>query len=67
MERYFNLLSPDFVIHRSLYVEDEPAARVVSTAIVRMDQKIIPPLRSRLHVEIDLPRKKNGIVVGPRW
>jgi len=68
VERYFNLLSPDFVIHRSLYVEDEPATHALSTQrLSAWIRKTIPPLRSRLHVEIDLPKKKSGIVVGPRW
>ena len=66
--RYFARLSPDFVLHRALYVEDasppgEPAAR----RLVRAVRRMLPPLRERLHVEVDLPRKSRGIAIEPRW
>ncbi len=66
--RYFALLSPDFVVRRALYVEDatppgEPAWRRAIRAI----RRAVPPLRERLHVEVELVRKARGIVVDPAW
>jgi 2-polyprenyl-6-hydroxyphenyl methylase/3-demethylubiquinone-9 3-methyltransferase len=66
--RYFRLLSPDFAVRRALYVEDaatmgEPTAR----AIARAFRRAIPPLRERLHVEVDLARKSRGIAIEPAW
>jgi len=65
---YFTRLSPDFAVHRALYVEDaahapEPATRRVARAV----RTCVPLLRERLHVEIDLPSKARGITVEPRW
>lgn len=68
VERYFKLLSPDFVIHRSIYVEDEsspdasPGQRLSATI-----RRSIPVLRSRLHVEVSLPAKRGGVVVEQHW
>lgn len=66
--RYFRLLSPDFEIRRALYIEDdapadEPAARAVARAL----RRAIPPLRERLHVEVELARKSRGIAIEPAW
>ena len=66
--RYFTLLSPDFALHRALYVEDAaPAPEPVVRRLARAIRRCVPPLRERLHVEIDLPRKARGVVVEPRW
>ena len=66
--RYFTRLSPDFVVRRALYVEDaarggEPASRRIAWAI----RRAVPPLRERLHVEIELARKARGIAIEPAW
>jgi 2-polyprenyl-6-hydroxyphenyl methylase/3-demethylubiquinone-9 3-methyltransferase len=68
LARYFRLLSPDFVVRRALYVEDDTAAdgrfaRRVAQAV----RRAVPPLRERLHVEVDLPQKSRGVVVEPHW
>jgi hypothetical protein len=68
VECYFRLLSPDFVIHRSIYVEDEllPNASFGQRLAAGV-RRSFPPLRSRLHLEIRLPGKRQGIVIEPRW
>ena len=64
--RYFELLSPDFLISRTLYVEDEPVEAVpFARGLAHAIRKSFPPLRERLHVEIDLPKKTHGIVIAP--
>lgn len=68
VEQYFKMLSPDFRICRSLYVEDylpwpQPKRILARQAI----QRFVPFLRSRLHVEVELPRKVHGIVPRPTW
>jgi len=66
--RYFGLLSPDFEVRRALYIEDDPA-RVEPRvrAVARALRRAIPPLRERLHVEVDLARKSRGIAIEPAW
>lgn len=67
LRRYFALLSPDFHVRVAL-VEDEadgPHAR--RHLPVRMLKRAIPWLRSRLHMEVDLPEKRHGIVIEPHW
>ena len=66
--RYFELLSPDFVLHRALYVEDDAGARGPSPrGLAHAIRVRVPIWRERLHVEIDLPRKAAGVTVEPRW
>lgn len=66
--RYFARLSPDFALHRALYVEDAAAApEPVVRRVARAIRTCVPPLRERLHVEIDLPRKARGVSIEPRW
>ena len=67
VERYFRLLSPDFRIHRSLYVGDAVPWQSMKTALRQAVQTMAPVLRPRLHVEIDLPRKSHGITARPKW
>jgi len=68
LARYFARLSPDFALQRALYVEDaSPPGEPVARRLVRAVRRAIPPLRERLHVEVDLPQKARGIVVEPRW
>jgi triosephosphate isomerase len=42
---------------------DDLVARKVVAAI----RRCVPPLRMRLHVEVGLPKKMQGILVQPRW
>lgn len=66
--RYFTLLSPDFAVRRALYVEDAaPPGERVSRRLARTLRRAVPPLRERLHVEIDLVRKARGIAIEPAW
>jgi len=68
VERYFKLLSPDFVIHRSIHIEDELSTdAALGQQIAARIRRSIPVLRSRLHVEVSLPAKRSGIVVEPHW
>ena len=66
--RYFRLLSPDFEIRRALYIEDDaPADEPATRAVARALRRAIPPLRERLHVEVELARKSRGIAIEPAW
>ena len=68
VECYFGLLSPDFVIHRSVHVEDGPLPNASpGQRLSARIRGILPVFRSRLHVEIGLPLKRSGIVAEPRW
>ena len=68
VERYFRLLSPDFVIQRSIHVEDELATDAsLGQRIAASIRRSIPVVRSRLHVEVGLPTKRTGVVVAPAW
>ena len=66
--RYFARLSPDFVVRRALYVEDAaPAGATAARRIARAIRNAVPPLRERLHVEVELTRKARGIAIEPTW
>jgi len=66
--RYFRLLSPDFEVGRALYIEDDAAAgEPVARAAARALRRAIPPLRERLHVEVEVARKTRGIAIEPAW
>lgn len=67
LEQYFKLLSPDFRIYRSLYVSDVARSQSMAKFVLHAAQRMIPLLRPRLHVEIDLPKKSQGITAIPRW
>jgi 2-polyprenyl-3-methyl-5-hydroxy-6-metoxy-1,4-benzoquinol methylase len=66
--RYFERLSPDFIVERAMYVEDElaPGASAAQKLSARIRRRV-PVLRSRLHVEVLLPAKRHGIAVEPHW
>jgi 2-polyprenyl-6-hydroxyphenyl methylase/3-demethylubiquinone-9 3-methyltransferase len=69
LERYFTLLSPDFVCRNFAYVEAyrPNATRKVGTGLVLLLEQMIPFLRPDLYVEVELTRKATGIVVEPHW
>ena len=55
-------------IRRALYIEDDaPADEPATRAIARALRRAIPPLRERLHVEVELARKSRGIAIEPAW
>lgn len=69
LARYFRLLSPDFVIHKALYVEDyyplRPGRRYA--ALAKFLERRVRLFRPNLHVEIALPDKSSGVVGDPSW
>lgn len=68
VERYFRLLSPDFVVHRALCIDDVPAGPTpLARRLAHVLRTCVPLLRERLHVEIDLPAKTRGITSDPQW
>lgn len=67
MLRYFNLLSPDFVVAKARLM---PTYQLSSVRWKRLAQRLfdnVPILRPNLHIEIELPNKKHGIVAKPGW
>lgn len=67
LRRYFALLSPDFRVDVALVDDPADGPQARRHIPVRMLKRAIPSLRSRLHVEIDLPEKTHGIVIEPHW
>jgi len=65
--RYFELLSPDFRINARVVEDGHDAAQSRRAMLVHAVARAIPVVRSRLHVEIDLPRKAHGITIQPHW
>lgn len=66
--RYFRLLSPDFRIAKARCMPDfAPAARGPVTAVARAIERLLPPLRPNLHVEVELRHKRSGIAIDPAW
>ena len=67
--RYFALLSPDFSCGRFAYMEKrgtQPPLRR-GMAIVRAIERMLPPLRPDMYLEVVLSRKDRGIVMQPHW
>jgi 2-polyprenyl-6-hydroxyphenyl methylase/3-demethylubiquinone-9 3-methyltransferase len=64
--RYFSLLSPDFVPHKGLYVDDYYDSYLRHPFALRLEKRV-RVLRPNLHVEIQLTEKRTGIVLDPRW
>src|SRR5262249_18539862 len=69
LQRYFALLSPDFTFGRFAYTEEYLPAfrRRTGAAFVLAIERLLPPLRPDLYLEVDLARKTCGIVVEPHW
>lgn len=68
LERYFRLLSPDFEIARALKLTDYRPGRgsMLRRAVVALE-RLLPPLRPNLYVEVVMPRKTHGITIQPGW
>jgi 2-polyprenyl-6-hydroxyphenyl methylase/3-demethylubiquinone-9 3-methyltransferase len=69
LERYFTLLSPDFVCRSFAYVEAyrPSATNRVGTGFVLSLERMIPFVRPDLYFEVELTHKAAGIVVEPHW
>lgn len=66
--RYFELLSPDFRVVKSLAVRNYlPPSPVKAKRAIRRVMETVPPIRPFLHVEIVLDAKRHGITAQPRW
>ena len=65
--RYFEMLSPDFRVHATVVEDERDAPGSLRSKLAHGVARAIPSLRSRLHVEIDLPRKARGIAIQPHW
>ncbi|MCM2315917.1 MAG: methyltransferase domain-containing protein [Thermoanaerobaculia bacterium] len=64
--RYFSLLSPDFVPHKALYVEDYYGAPSYG-AVAALAERTCRALRPNLHLEFQLCAKDRGIEIVPSW
>lgn len=63
---YFWMLSPDFRTHKAVYVDDYYEMPKVP-APLRWLERRVRVLRRNLHLEIELTRKEQGIVVKPTF
>ena len=69
LQRYFRLLSRDFHISKTLYVDGlypEPwnGWRLCAARFLK---RRLPPLRQNIHLEVDLPVRREGITIAPGW
>lgn len=68
LQQYFALLSPDFRISKKHHVPEfwrnEPRQQSRALLLNLWLQRLIPPLRANLHLEVDLPHKRCGITIG---
>jgi len=65
--RYFELLSPDFRVDIAMVDDRDELPPSWRWRTIHAIARAIPALRSRLHVDIDLPEKKRGIAIQPHW
>lgn len=66
--RYFCMLSPDFITvkaktMRNYYPVDSRRSKRLAGSLF----ELLPGLRPNLHLEIELPEKRQGIVIEPGW
>jgi 2-polyprenyl-3-methyl-5-hydroxy-6-metoxy-1,4-benzoquinol methylase len=69
LQRYFRLLSRDFHISKTLYVDGqypEPWSGWRLSA-ARFLKRRLPPLRQNIHLEVDLTVRREGISIAPGW
>ena len=69
LQRYFRLLSRDFRIAKALQVDGlyhEPW-RGNTLRLARALKRAIPPLRQNIHLEVELPERREGIRIEPGW
>ena len=66
---YFGSLSPDFAAKHAAHVEEYHPGYLGRSAgtILPLLERLIPPWRPDLYLEIELVRKDKGIVVEPHW
>lgn len=64
LHRYFALLSPDWQIERALRLPHR--YRRLGWLLNRLE-RLLPPLRDQIYMEIGLPAKVAGITATPRW
>ena len=67
--RYFALLSADFRCRGVAYLEKRGAQppRRRGMPVVHALERLLPPLRPDLYLEVDLVEKAHGIAVQPHW
>jgi 2-polyprenyl-6-hydroxyphenyl methylase/3-demethylubiquinone-9 3-methyltransferase len=65
--RYFHLISPDFMPVKARLMPTYAYSRVTWKRAVQRVLDQLPLLRPNLHVEIDLPQKKNGVTITASW
>jgi 2-polyprenyl-6-hydroxyphenyl methylase/3-demethylubiquinone-9 3-methyltransferase len=66
---YFTRLSPDFRIAKALHTREYRAPGFTSALgrTVMAIEGALPMLRPNLHLEVELPAKRAGIIVEPGW
>lgn len=64
MRQYFALLSPDFQVRCAMHVR---SFRASPGGLRSLLEGALPFMRGNLHVEIDLPEKRDGIIAAPGW
>jgi len=67
LREYFSFLSSDFAVRRALYVEDYYGSTSLAARCARPIERMIPPLRPHLHLEVELTGKGNGVMEDPAW
>jgi 2-polyprenyl-6-hydroxyphenyl methylase/3-demethylubiquinone-9 3-methyltransferase len=69
LTRYFARLSPDFRIAKRSRLMDYHAEGFVSAAgrTCMAIESALPFLRPHLHLEIELPEKRSGVIADPVW
>jgi hypothetical protein len=62
IKRYFQLLSPDFVITKATFVPTYMRSRTRWKRVAQTQVDTVPVLRPNLHVQVSMPSKARGIV-----
>jgi 2-polyprenyl-6-hydroxyphenyl methylase/3-demethylubiquinone-9 3-methyltransferase len=67
--RYFTTLSADFSCRNLAYTEEYHPAFLANRRrrLVRWLERLVPPLRPDIYLEVELVRKDKGIVIEPHW
>jgi 2-polyprenyl-3-methyl-5-hydroxy-6-metoxy-1,4-benzoquinol methylase len=66
---YFGMLSPDFRCSNFAYTQEylpTVASRTGGNLVLWLE-RMIPPLRPDMYLEVELVRKESGIVIEPHW
>ena len=69
LARYFQMLSPDLSCRNFAYTEEYFPTRGNKPSVLgaRWIERMMPPLRPDLYLEVELTRKDKGIVLEPHW